>query len=476
MSAPVGKWMVVRSDRLVLSVDKADHPYVIGRARQLPSSQTLSHKYASREQLTVVWHPPHLYLLQTGKNPSVLGPRCALVPSARASDASAPSWQQASVHFCATASVKEPTAQEKSDGTVLVEVPLSDPLTVTQAPDRHTISEATVHFPEEVGLPTLTVRFEGTEVTREDATAAATSRTAAEMLAVPSARAVAGGGGDDDDDDDDDELSDGGSRRHTTNGRPSASAVGAASSVSVNPAAGGESKPEWRGLLDVALQQQQQQQQKEQETVGIAPAAAASTTPPAPLPPRPSPPAPPVEVPFGAAAAAATATAPEVASATQKPPAAAAAAAHKMGFWEWKQHANGKDSDPSSWRKYNLAVAKVLEEAYQDPKITKLKIPDAAMFDKPGAKGSTYGVCFAEKSLNSQMIQYNLDDPGKFRVIRRTGGTPVDRKRARSARVLPSPTTSDESDSEESASSSSSSSGSSSDDSGERRTKRRRRA
>ncbi|TPP40506.1 hypothetical protein CGC20_13455 [Leishmania donovani] len=367
-TAPVGKWVIVRSDRLVLSVDKTDHVYVVGRGRQLPSAQLLSHKYASREHLAVVWHPPHLYMIQEGKNPSFLGASCTPVPrlndaAAVESDESAPSlWQRAPVRFSATAAAKEATAHQSAGGIITVDVPLCDPLTVTQAPDRHAIDAATVHFPEELALPTLTVRFEGTEVAREDATAAATTRTTAEMLAVPSVRALGGG------DDDNDELT-----------------------------------------------QVKEARSESQRSLGaVAPSA---------------------QAPFGSASE----KAPE--------PACADPAPHKLGIWEWKNHIEGKGSDPMPWRKYNLAVAALLEKAYQDTSLAKIKIPDSAMFGKPDAKGYTYGVCFAEKALDGAMIQYSLKEPSKFCVIRRTGGPPVDRKRAKKAHVIASPPSSEDSES-----------------------------
>ncbi|KAG5474364.1 hypothetical protein LSCM1_03144 [Leishmania martiniquensis] len=426
-SAPVGKWVIVRSDRLVVSVDKADHAYVMGRGRQLPPAQLLSHKYASREQLELIWHPPYLCMIQRGKNPSFLGAECTPVPplrgdtAAQSGEGALPPWQHAQVRFTATSAVEEATAYQSVDGIFSVNVPFSDPLTVTQAPDRHSISAATVHFPEEIGLPTLTVRFEATAVKREDSTAAATTKTAAEMLAVPSAKVLGAG------DDDDEELSD--SER-----RAGGCLRGAAGSSEGAAAADGSEKPGWRGLLDVALQQEQQQ---------------------------------------GAAAKALAAQAKEARSSPPRIP--ADPAPHKIGLWEWKKRAQGEDSDSMSWGKYNLAVAQLLENAYQDASITTVKIPDCAMFGKPGAKGYTYGVCFAEKALDGAMIQYSLDEPSKYCAIRRTGGPPVNRKRAKSAHVIPSPSSSEEdeseseenddedSDSEESLSSSSSSSRSSSD-------------
>ncbi|CAG9577230.1 conserved hypothetical protein [Leishmania major strain Friedlin] len=465
-SAPVGKWLIVRSDRLVLSVDKADHVYVVGRGRQLPSAQLLSHKYASREHLAVVWHPPHLYMIQEGKNPSFLGASCTPVPrlhdaAAAELDGSAPSlWQRAQVKFSATAAAKEATAHQSAGDIITVDVPLCDPLTVTQAPDRHAIGAATVHFPEELALPTLTVRFEGTEVTREDATAAATTKTTAEMLAVPSARALGGG------DDDDEELSDGERKASRSSRGRTGGGEGAA-------AANGSGNPGWRGLLDVALQQQQQQQQQQQDTSGSSPAAQATAARSerqrslgagAPF----------AQVPFGSASEKAHA------------PACANPAPHKMGVWEWKNHVEGKDSDLVSWHKYNLVVAALLEKAYQDTSLAKIKIPDSAMFGKPDAKGCTYGVCFAEKALDGAMIQYSLKEPSKFCVIRRTGGPPVDRRRAKKAHVIPSPpssedsvsdsedSSSDDSDAEASATSSSSPRNSSSGSDGRPPKKRRR--
>lgn len=491
-AAPVGKWVVVRSDRLLVSIDKADHLYTIGRSRQLPSSQLLSHKYASREQLAIVWHPPHLYIAQRGRNPTFIGPDCDLVPrlSSEVSNATpggaepvtgatsltdvASVEQHAELRLTATPTITAAALTKDAKGSLCVQVPLSDPLNVTQAPDRHAVTAATLYFPDEVGLPTLTIRFESAEVVREDATAAATTKTAAQMLAVPTFRSV--------EDDEDDALSeteaeDKLARKNTANrlitdNGASLPAEGATATVSNGDGGGG--KPEWRGLLDVALQEQQRQESTARATGG--PSNTATAPPPVPAPsPRPDPtPAPSPSIPFGGVTASAASAAP-----------AANQQHHHTGFWEWKQHAKGKDDDPASWRKYNRAVAELLEKAYRDPSVAKIKIPDSAMFDKPGAKGSTYGVCFAEKVLDGAMIQYSLEDPGRFRVIRRTGGSPVDRKKAKKAHVIPSSSSSSESDSEDSLSdddsdsdseesfSSSSSSSSSGSDDAPRKKKRR---
>ncbi|AIN99764.1 hypothetical protein LPMP_281310 [Leishmania panamensis] len=465
-TAPVGKWVIVRSDRLVVSVDKTNHTYFLGRGRQLPAAQLLSHKYASREHLAMVWHPPHLCMVQVGKNPSFLGASCTPVPRLRgdattteSEENSPPLWQRAQVRFRATAAVKEATAHQSAGDVITVDVPLSDPLTVTHAPDRHWIGAATVHFPDELGLPTLTVRFEETETTREDATAAVTTKTTAEMLTVPLARAVGG-----DDDDDDDGLSDGEKRAGlSSQGRTRADEGAAADD--------GSGKPEWRGLLDVALQQQQQRE----GTSVSSPAAQAYEARPASQ-----------HVP----AAFAPSTKVSVGSVADKtpPPSAAAAdpAPHRVGLWEWKNHGKGKDNGATSWSKYNLAVAQLLEEAYRDASIATIKIPDSAMFGKAEARGYTYGVCFAEKALDGAMIQYSLELPGNFCLIRRTGGPPVDRRRAKKAHVIPTPPSSedeesdgeadssDDSYSEESVSSSSSSSSISTDGTPQWKKRRRR--
>ncbi|KPI88859.1 hypothetical protein ABL78_2053 [Leptomonas seymouri] len=478
-AAPVGKWVVVRSDRLMLSVDKADHLYYIGRSRQLPSSQVLSHKYASREQLAVLWHPPHLYIAQTGKNPSFLGAACDQVPRVSNTSHASPGedvsttdptsakdalavQQHSKLRFTPSTSVKEAVLHKGKDGSLEVEVPLSDPLMVTHAPDRHTVDASTLYFPDELGLPSLTVRFESAEASRQDATAAATTKTAAEMLAVPAFRNVEG--------DEDEELSDDEAQRKTatksTGGNSGDAAI-----------ADGFKRPEWRGLLDVALQEQKRQdatrnskEERSEEHTAVAPLPLQTVAPEV----KAAPPAPSASIPFG--------------SASSSRPAAATTAApssphHTMGLWEWKQHAKGKDADPQSWRRYNRGVAELLEKSYRDPSIVKVKIPDAVMFGKPEAKGCTYGVCLAEKALKGAMIQYSLEDPGRFRVIRRTGGSPVDRKKARKAHVIPSSSDSGtESESEESFSdddsdsdSEESGSSSSSSTSDERRPRKKRR-
>jgi hypothetical protein len=474
-STPVGKWVVVRSDRLVLSVDKADHLYLIGRKRQLPASQILTHKYASREQLGIVWHPPHLFVVQMGKNPSFLGATCELVPRlakeggeaarneetavAAASEQDPLTIQHnAQLRFSPSTSAKEASLCKTKSGFIEVDVPLSDPLTVTQAPDRHAVTASTLYFPDELGMPSLTVRFESADVECKDATAAVTTRTAAEMLAVPAFRTI---------EDEEEEA-----RSENASASAASADAGRGGSGMPSSMAGGAEKPEWRGLLDVALQEQQRQKATRASEMQRSDTTASRLPVQPSLPPPPPPSvAPPASIPFGgsksvrapATGAATTTTTPTATAA------AASAARHKMGFWEWKQHANGKDDDPKTWRKYNRAVAELLEEAYCDPTVVKMKIPDSAMFDKPEAKGTTYGVCFAEKALDGAMIQYSLADPGRFRLIRRTGGSPVDRRKTKKAHVIPSSSESDsedsftvggssDSDSEESASSSSSSS------------------
>lgn len=471
-SAPIGKWVVVRSDRLLLSVDKADHLYYIGRSRQLPSAQLLSHKYISREQLAVVWHPPHLFIAQIGRNPSFLGPACEpvqrLLNSEKSSDAAASSeavaapveepgalivQQHAQLRFTPSTDTKEAVLHRSPSGFVEVKVPLCDPRAVTQPPDQNTVTASTIYFPDELGLPTFTVRFESADVVRDDATAAATTKTAAEMLAVPAFQRVEA--------DEDDELSD----EETLSRQPVVAALspGVAGDGGKNDAekAGGE-RPEWRGLLDAALREQQRKEatrlsEGQKNETAPADSSTAVVEPP---------PAPSTSIPFGAVSQ------PRPTAATSPAPAAEAPACaerHKMGHWEWKSHAKGPNDDPKSWRKYSLAVAELLEKAYCNPSVAKITIPDSVMFDKPGAKGSTYGVCFAEKALDGAMLQYALKDPGRFRLIRRTGGSMVDRKKAKKAHVIPSSSDSEseesfsdsdsdsESDSEESVSSTSSS-------------------
>ncbi|KAG5500447.1 hypothetical protein JKF63_03540 [Porcisia hertigi] len=445
-NSPVGKWVIVRSDRHVVSVDKTDHAYILGRERRLPSAQLLSDKYASRKHIVVIWHPPYLCMIQEGKNPSFIGPSCTPVPAfsndaAVTSGESTPlSWEHAQLRFAAMADVKEATTHLSAGHVITVNVPVCDPMTVTQPPDRHSIDAATVHFPEELGLPTLTVRFEGADDgTREGATAAVTTKTTAEMLAVPSARTLDG--------DDDDEFSNGGREVGMC------STARAEDSEGGSAAAGG-AKPVWSGLLDVALQQQH----RSQKTSCSSPATQAS----------------------------------EGRLAPQGTPAAADPLPHEIGSWEWKKVRKGGDDDPKSWSKYSRAVEELLEKAYKDISIVKIEIPDSVMFGKRDASGCTYGVCFAEKALGGAMVQYSIENPGKFCVIRRTGGPLVDRRRAKTAHVIPSPSSSeqDESETEESlseasdsesivssssASSSSSTSSSSSDDSEAPRKKRLRR-
>lgn len=145
----------------------------------------------------------------------------------------------------------------------------------------------------------------------------------------------------------------------------------------------------------------------------------------------------------------------------------------KPPVWEWKSNANAGDSNPKSWTRYSEEVAQKIEEAFtydggRNPTIS---------LDK------TYAIAFHEHSLG--MIQYRLDDPGRWRAVRRLGPR-VDRpnrttvhlakrKRDSSDEDEPSSSSSSSLSSEESESSSESSfSESDSSDSEERRKRGRR--
>lgn len=134
---------------------------------------------------------------------------------------------------------------------------------------------------------------------------------------------------------------------------------------------------------------------------------------------------------------------------------------HKIGCWEWKCHTNGPDASPKSWRKYPLVVAQHLEAAYCAKKTT-VAIPDTLMTPgRAAGAGSTYSVCFGEAALRGAMIQYQNNDPGKFRLVRRNGGDDVDRNGVVHVKVIPESESTDEGDYSESESVSSLSSSSS---------------
>eukprot|EP00796_Vickermania_ingenoplastis_P008294 gene8295-5812_t len=122
-------------------------------------------------------------------------------------------------------------------------------------------------------------------------------------------------------------------------------------------------------------------------------------------------------------------------------------APYRAGEWVWKSRTGGDDNNPRSWRPYPRAVQELLEKAYRDGQ-TVVSVPDALMKGSGathGKSGATYGVCFAERSLKGGMIQYQLSQPGRFRVVRRNGGDSVPRDHIKPVAVIPEASSSDES-------------------------------
>lgn len=424
-----GKWMIVRSDKSVVSIDKKDFVYVLGRSRKLPVPQQLTDKYASRHQLAVVWRPPHLLVANTGKNPVFCGPASETVPAVPAAptDGASITLTAADPHIRFVASDAVAAPARGTEGFT-VTVPPTDPARCAEPPAAGSLAANTLFFPEATALPALTVRFAYAAPAQEGSSAQHTSLTAAQMLAVP----VSADGEDDE-------------------GPPTAAAAQA-------------QRQGWQGVLDVVMQQQAKAQQKAEGEAGAAPAPApaavaapsppAKTTRPSPVPPPPTAPEPtrpktPERAPAPVADPVPAPAPPTPAVAPPAPPAGEAKATVRpgsIGFWEWKCQANGKDSDPRSWRKYPLAVAQLLEEAYVAGR-SSCRIPDSLMGKQGGGAGAhTYSVCFAEASLDGGMIQYQTDDASKFRPVRRTGGPPVNHRAIKRIRVIPGDSSSDDED------------------------------
>lgn len=91
----------------------------------------------------------------------------------------------------------------------------------------------------------------------------------------------------------------------------------------------------------------------------------------------------------------------------------------KMGFWEWKSHPEGDDSDPKNWKRYVKTVADKLEASYRHDggRVGFVSIDD------------TYNVAFDDIHLG--MVQFRKDDPTRWRAVRRRGGDPVSRQHAK---------------------------------------------
>lgn len=440
MSTDQGRFVLVRSDHLSIVIDKPGVPVVIGRSRGLQQGQVLAGKYASREQFSVVWRPPSLFVTQIGKNPTFFGADSQRVPLI-----AAPALE---FRGATGGGQTEPTVAVAADGHRIVTLPLVDPTHTTAAPSIATHAPDTLFFPSEVGLPVIAIRCERTAETAAEGANAATSKlTAAQMLSVP----TIGGGGLSDDEEDEE------------SGRDPRPAPGGGGGGGANSGF----KPEWQGLLDAAMQQQNRQQAAAAEADKQQQATSVDVTPSRPsasLPPTPAPTPVPVPQPAEPAPSAAPAPVASTPAPTPTPMAAPAASAAepKMGFWEWKCQANGRDSDPKSWRKYSLAVAKLLEAAYRAKKAT-VAIPDGVIgigggkrdrdedksSDNAGDDASTYSVCFSEESLSGGMIQYQNDDRGRFRVVRRDGGDKVDRHGVKPVSIIPTSGSDDDDDSDD---------------------------
>ncbi|CAD2218917.1 hypothetical protein AGDE_08191 [Angomonas deanei] len=458
-----GSFAVVRSDKHVLHITKPNTLYIIGRGKSLPTSQSIAQsKYIARHQIGLLWDDKKnvLSVGQLGRNPTFFSKSIA-VPKVNVEGDVTDDMEKLMCAFLSTPNLLTFTpannvSEAVVQGNTSVLIPYTDSTAIAVPPALSQIGASTLFFPPELGLPVLDIRYEGVQQHATE-TAASMDVPASISLAVPTMTDL---------EDDAKEAE-----------KPS-TATG------------------WKGILDDAMQKQRQEatrkqfetEEKETEvkTTAEAPKKAVVPSPPEPSAPtvipfgtatkletssfeaKPKVEAPPPEpkpvTPFGMAAAEKAAPIPT--AAPQKTGA--------IGFWKWKCHSNGSDSDPKSWRKYSLAVAQLLEKAFVD-KERKVKIPDSLLKNDPSAKGSTYSVCFAEKSLKGAMIQYQNDDPSKFRIVQRDGGPDVDRKRVRPISVLPSESDeSDYSDDDDDTESSSESLTSSSESSTSHRRKRRK--
>lgn len=483
-----GKWVVVRSDRLFFSIDRPNTPYIIGRNRSLPAAQQIAGKYASRDHIALLWQPQSnlLFVTQLGKNPTFYGPECYSVPRATppasppsSTDASSPPLSTLLAFRAAHQGTAATLSGDEASGRT-VAIPPCDPLTVTQAPDRTAQPDLrTLFFPDEVGLPSFVVRYQREPVAQD--TAATTHLSVQQMLAVPHVL------GEEEEDDD------GGTSARGVPTHPHAegSASMLAAEVTLTKT---EPSPQWRGLLDVVMQQEQQQAAtlpRVGEATDVSAAPRNSEAPSAKTAAMSVPGTLTCDSALSLAASTTTPTVAATSSAIATPPTHTAAVpaaslppssrgeqtgargvagaaptasvdAAKMGLWEWKCRANGKDSDPRSWRRYPRVVAELLEGAYRAKKAS-IAVPDSLLHgdsSSPPAGSNagaaplcTYSVCFGEASLHGGMIQYQTNDPARFRVVRRTGGDHVDRREVKPIHVIPaSSSSSDDSESSDASS------------------------
>lgn len=209
-------------------------------------------------------------------------------------------------------------------------------------------------------------------------------------------------------------------------------------------------------MLAVPTRQQRGESSDDEDTPPIPPLAPPKTVIPTTPPPRNVPaPAPPARMPAPVPIAAAPVPIPAAPVPIPPPPRTASSPPAPRsvsitttpGEWVWKCHDKGKANDPRSWRPYPGAVQRLLEEAFLAGKTT-VDIPDNLMKNSHSTAAS-YSVCFCEKSLKGEMIQYQNADHTRYRSVRRNGGPPADRKHVRMVSVIPVTSTDEDEDEDE---------------------------
>ncbi|KEG13144.1 hypothetical protein DQ04_01191120 [Trypanosoma grayi] len=421
----IGSWLLERSDGIIVEVEKPGVAVIIGRDKSLPVAQRLDSRYISRQHLSVEWKPPSLFVRHIGRNPTFHSMEFLPVPGCDATSDG--------LEFRPRTDSDDDTTKLDAyvslsgKNVVLVQSEIREKHRPLLGSGRSDIGVSTLHFPEELGLPQFTVRHilsgsnEGETV------------HSGKIPSVPQNYLSYC-----DSDEEDEEGQKGNERR-------------------IGTARG------WKGILDSVLVEKQKQQQDEKEkeveeqkkkeelthhlsNIGTSSESLINRqkTPPA-MPMGQS------DVPEQRASKSGdTTTTTTTTKSTTKEPrhsesthnkdkdSQSGASLTKMGSWEWKSKANGRDDDPRAWSPYPRAVAELLEAAYREGKVV-VEIPDTLMFGNTAGKGKGgifYSICLGEASLKGAMIQFQRENKHKYRLVRRRGGSTVDRRGVSNIHIL----------------------------------------
>ncbi|SCU67098.1 uncharacterized protein TEOVI_000468500 [Trypanosoma equiperdum] len=204
-----GSWTIERSDGVIVKIDKPNVSFRFGRGKELPPGQQLNDKYISRNHISFECKSSSLFAKQSGRNPTFYSAAFRQVPRAglefRPADAN-------------KTSAAQPDGSGNKNEENIVFVPCGNEKTnqVVISSSGNEIELCTLHFPEELGLPKLTVRYTPPRIEKVD-------HMPRGVPAVPLVFPK-----DDDDDDDDDNNNNNNSH--------------------------GSTPPAWRGILDAVLQ------------------------------------------------------------------------------------------------------------------------------------------------------------------------------------------------------------------------------